>query len=195
MENEPEPGPEPEPISVSLTLTRDMNAIIRNAIREKPNSVDEQFAQAMPRIRALEGFVVLQNTLSEKAVRAGIYQARHQRNVRIARRSGKYDIAPKVIPGGGESSKEAHREVVEEVYFYSLCGRVLGTMMRSEIPGFKAEIEAVVRGHTSNIKLLDMMYTAGNKLKTDKPVREYITAKRLREMIRESKAVLDGDVA
>ena len=121
--------------------------VVRVAIQNHPDSIDDCLVEADKNIRQLSCYSEFVEELVTNAIRELVYDERHRINWKI--RAGTYKCTPKVLMGDSEGIAEVHWNE----YSFCIAGRSLGSILGSELEDIALTEESQARGHTANATL------------------------------------------
>ncbi len=163
-------------------------AIGRDAARTFGDDIEKATDAALRDIRQLPEYEALVDTLVRDAVREIIYEARHTANVAMKKQAGFYGGPAKVVVG----TSTRMTRIYESVYNMRVAGTMLGMVMGADLQRLADAEYAIGDGHYVNATLLKSLVGI---VPVNKAVREAVTQKRLKTLLRKAQEKVQGEAA
>lgn len=151
---------------------------VKAVMRKFPGDLERQKTEAVKAIKKLPDYAELIESLVTAAVHDIVYDLRHTANGVVKKEAGQYGEPAKVVSGLSQAVNDA----AASVYLISIAGKALGDIYGKELKGIAADQGAIANGHLLNRRLCLRL---AKIVPEEKQIREAVSEKRLRALIRE----------
>lgn len=156
-----------------------VHRIIKASHKRYPENITAATDLALGKIRQLEEFDSIVDSMLRDSVRHMICDQRHSLNTKAKRDAGAYGKGQR----HSRSSTTGVREVYERAYDYYIAGTTLGSLKGEDLLGIAEKERKLARGHDSNATLLERLHPLVREGQT---VRAAVPAKKLWKMLEEA---------
>lgn len=150
---------------------------IAAALDANPSDVEAATEQALRAIQQMREYPALIEQIVRQAVKTTIYQLRHARNVAARNATSSYAHTPRQTPAGASARVDRIAASLYDMYY--LGGRVLGSILGSELGNIAANEQAKADGHLFNVRLCQALKKL---VRSDQTVRQAVSERRLRNL-------------
>lgn len=127
-----------------------LSELVTDSVNNNPDDIDAGVEELLSLVQVHDEYDGFVDQMIKNALRDFIYDIRHKRNVQTRRDAGHYGTPAKVSVGTSNSVQEVYESLFDSYY---IGGKVLGSLLGSELAGICEDQLSKANGHLFNHRL------------------------------------------